>query len=99
MPEPSHTREPEPNPANESQRAGRYNADTGENHDRRPLACGWNGYPLPEIDCHRICVRPVPENEFGIGEQEPKPDRRHDYQGDRRDKIPKALLRHRPTIS
>ena len=37
----------------------------------------------------------VPENEFGISEQEPKPDRRHDNQADRRDEIPKAILGHR----
>jgi len=43
--------------------------------------------------------RSVPENEFGIGEQEPKPGRRYDNQGDRRDEIPKALLRHRQRIS
>ena len=40
-------------------------------------------------------VRLVPENEFGISEQEPKPDRRHDNQADRRDEIPKAILGHR----
>jgi len=39
--------------------------------------------------------RSVPENEFGIGEQEPKPDRRNDNQADRRDEIPKAILGHR----
>jgi hypothetical protein len=32
------------NPANESQRPGRYNDDTGEHHDRRPQA--WNGLLL-----------------------------------------------------
>jgi hypothetical protein len=37
----------------------------------------------------------VSENKLGISEQEPKPGRRHDNQGERRDKIPKALLRHR----
>src|SRR5258707_8820009 len=42
-----------------------------------------------------VCVRLVPENEFGISEQEPKPDRRHDNQADRRDEIPKAILGHR----
>jgi hypothetical protein len=42
-----------------------------------------------------VCVRLVPENEFGISEQEPKPNRRHDNQADRRDEIPKAILGHR----
>jgi hypothetical protein len=37
----------------------------------------------------------VPENEFGISEQEPKPDHRHGNQADRRDEIPKAILGHR----
>src|SRR5260370_42612212 len=47
--------------------------------------------------CYSItpCVRLVPENEFGISEQEPKPNRRHDNQADRRDEIPKAILGHR----
>jgi hypothetical protein len=76
------------NPANEGQRGGRYNGDTGEHRDRRPQA--WNGLLL-----HRFFVRLVPENEFGISEQEPKPDRRHDNQADRRDEIPKAILGHR----
>ena len=35
MPERAYNRESEINPANESQRAGRYDADTGEHHDRR----------------------------------------------------------------
>jgi len=35
MPERAYNRESEINPANESPRAGRYNADTGEHHDRR----------------------------------------------------------------
>jgi hypothetical protein len=47
------------NPANEGQRAGHYNDDTGEHHDRRPQA--WNGLLL-----HWFFVRSVPENEFGI---------------------------------
>jgi hypothetical protein len=42
-----------------------------------------------------VFVRLVPENEFGICEQEPKPDRSHDNQADRRDEIPKAILDHR----
>src|SRR5713226_2338728 len=42
-----------------------------------------------------VLFRLVPENEFGISEQKPKPDRRHDNQGDRRDEIPKAILGHR----
>src|SRR6266403_6204450 len=47
--------------------------------------------------CYSItpCVRLVPENEFGISEQESKPNRRHDNQADRRDEIPKAILGHR----
>ena len=32
------------NPANENQRAGRYNDDAGEHYDRRPQA--WNGLLL-----------------------------------------------------
>jgi hypothetical protein len=36
----------------------------------------------------------VPENEFGISEQEPKPDRRHDNQADLRDEMQKAILGH-----
>ena len=76
------------NPANESQRAGRYNDDTGEHHNRRPQA--WNGLLL-----HWFFVRLVPENEFGISEQQPKPNRSHDNQADRRDEIPKAILSHR----
>jgi len=51
------------------------------------------------VGCHRFDVPSVPENKFGVSEQEPKPDRRYDNQGDRRDKIPKALLRHWQTIS
>jgi hypothetical protein len=51
------------------------------------------------VGCHRFDVRSVPENKFGVSEQEPKPGRRYDNQGDRRDKIPKALLRHRQRIS
>jgi hypothetical protein len=80
------------NPANEGQSAGRYNGDAGEHYDRRPRA--WNGLLL-----HRFAFVLVPENEFGISEQEPKPDRRHDNQADHRDEIPKAVLRHRQTIS
>jgi len=32
------------NPANQSQRAGRYNGDAGKHYDRRPQA--WNGLLL-----------------------------------------------------
>ena len=41
----------------------------------------------------------VPENEIGISKEEPKPSGRHDNQRDSRDKSPKALMRHRLTIS
>jgi hypothetical protein len=73
------------NPANESQRASRYSGDAGEHHDRRPQ--GWNGLLL-----HRFLPSML-QNEVGISEQEPKPDRRHNNQGDRRDD-PKVVMRH-----
>jgi hypothetical protein len=88
------------NPANESQGAGRYNTDAGKNHDRRPQACGWNRLLLRRVvDCHRFAPVLVPENKLGISKHEPKPERRHDNQGCRRDKTPEAIFRHRPTIS
>jgi hypothetical protein len=54
-----------------------------------------DGHKLGMGCCCISFVRLVPENEFGISEQEPKPDRRHDNQADRRDEIPKAILGHR----
>ena len=45
--------------------------------------------------CIWFFVRLLPENEFGVSEQEPKPNRSHDNQADRRDEIPKAILGHR----
>jgi hypothetical protein len=54
-----------------------------------------DGHKLEWAAAASVRVRLVPENEFGISEQEPKPDRRHDNQAGRRDEIPKAILGHR----
>jgi hypothetical protein len=42
-----------------------------------------DGHKLGMGCCCIGFVRLVPENEFGISEQEPKPDRRHDNQAHR----------------